>query len=85
MKWDEIDGKVGSAEMLHAAEWKLIAEIDERKNVSYTMSSDQHQKNFKPKPVPWSKKFPHTGEQPLCGPLKFEMYFFPRRAVDLGE
>ena len=83
MQWDDIDGRVRSVEMLHAAEWKLIAEIDERKNVRYTMSSDQHQKNFKPKPVPWSKKFPRTGEGPLCGPLKFEMYFFPRRAVDL--
>ena len=85
MKWGEIDGKVGSAEMLHAAEWKLIAEIDEGKNVSYTMSSDQHQANFNLKPVPWSKKFQPTTDQPLCGPLKFEMYFFPRRAIDLGE
>ena len=85
MKWDEIDGKVGSAEMLNAAEWKLIAEIDEKRNVSYIMSSDQHQKEFKPKPVPWSKQFPRTSKEPLCGPLKFEMYFFPRRAVDLGE
>ena len=85
MKWGEIDGKVGSAEMLHAAEWKLIAEIDEGRNVSYTMSSDQHQVDFNLKPVPWSKKFQPTTDQPLCGPLKFEMYFFPRRAIDLGE
>ena len=85
MKWGEIDGKVGSAEMLHAAEWKLIAEIDEDRNVSYTMSSDQHQADFNLKPVPWSKKFQPTTDQPLCGPLKFEMYFFPRRAIDLGE
>ena len=85
MKWVEIDGKVGSAEMLHAAEWKLIAEIDEGRNVSYTMSSDQHQADFNLKPVPWSKKFQPTTDQPLCGPLKFEMYFFPRRAIDLGE
>ena len=85
MKWGEIDGKVGSAEMLHAAEWKLIAKLDEERNVSYTMSSDQHEKKFELKPVPWSKKFHHTTEQPLCGPLKFEMYFFPRKSVDLGE
>ena len=85
MKWDEIDGKVGSAEMLNAAEWKLIAEFNEEKNVSYTMSSDQHQENFKHGPFSWSENFRHTNEQPLCGPLKFEMYFFPRRPVDLGE
>ena len=85
MKWAEIDGKIGSAEMLDAAEWKLIAEFDEERNVSYTMSSDRHEKNFKLKPVPWSEKFHHTTEQPLCGPLKFEMYFFPRKSVDLGE
>ena len=85
MKWAEIDGKVGSAEMLNAAEWKLIAEFDEEKNVSYTMSSDQHQENFKHGPFSWSENFRHTNEQPLCGPLKFEMYFFPRRPVDLGE
>ena len=85
MKWDEIDGKVGSVEMLNAAEWRLIAEFDEEKNVSYTMSSDQHQENFKHGPFSWSENFRHTNEQPLCGPLKFEMYFFPRRPVDLGE
>ena len=85
MKWEEIDGKVGSADLLHAAEWKLIAEIDEGRNVSYTMSSDQHETNFELKPVSWSKKFPRESEGPLCGPLKFEMYFFPRRPVDLGE
>ena len=85
MKWDEIDGKVDPAEMLHAAEWKLIAEFDEEKNVSYTMSSDQHQENFKHGPFPWSENFRHINEQPLCGPLKFEMYFFPRRPIDLGE
>ena len=85
MKWDEIDGKVGSAEMLNAAEWRLIAEFDEEKNVSYTMSSDQHQENFKHGPFSWSENFRHTNEQPFCGPLKFEMYFFPRRPVDLGE
>ena len=85
MRWAEIDGKVGSADMLHAAEWKLIAKIDEGRNVSYTMSSDQHQTNFNLEPVPWSKKFPRTGEGPLCGPLKFEMYFFPRRAVHLDR
>ena len=85
MKWAEIDGKVGSAEMLDAAEWKLIAKFDEKRYVSYTMSSDQHEKNFELKPVSWSKKFRHTTEQPLCGPLKFEMYFFPRKSVDLGE
>ena len=85
MKWDEIDGKVGSAEMLDAAEWKLIAEIDEGGNVSYTMSSDRHPADFKLEPVSWSKKFPRESEGPFCGPLKFEMYFFPRRPVDLGE
>ena len=85
MKWDGIDGKVGSAEMLDAAEWKLIAEIDEEKNVSYTMSSDKHKENFKQGPFPWSETFHQTTEKPLCGPLKFEMYFFPRRPIDLGE
>ena len=85
MKWDEIDGKVGSAEMLHAAEWKLIAKFDEERNVSYAMSSDQYQEDFKHGPFPWSENFRHTNEQPLCGPLKFEMYFFPRRPIDLGE
>ena len=85
MKWDEIDGKVGSAEMLNAAEWKLIAEINDERNVSYTMSSDRHPEEFKSELVTWSKKFPRTGDGPLCGPLKFEMYFFPRRAIELGE
>ena len=57
MKWEDVDGKVGSAEMLNAAEWKLVAEIDEGGNVSYIMSSDQHKEDFKLKPTPWSEKF----------------------------
>ena len=81
----EIDGKIDAAEMLDAAEWKLIAEIDEGRNVSYTMSSDRHPADFKLEPVSWSKKFPRESEGPFCGPLKFEMYFFPRRPVDLGQ
>ena len=85
MKWTEIDGKVGSAEILNAAEWKLIAEFNKESNVSYSMSSDRHKKNFELKPVLWSEKFNHITEQPLCGPLRFEMYFFLRKAVDLGE
>ena len=31
-------------EMLDVAEWKLIAKFDEKRHVSYTMSSDQHEK-----------------------------------------
>ena len=85
MKWEDVDGKVGSAEMLNAAEWKLVAEIDEGGNVSYIMSSDQHKEDFKLKPTPWSEKFRRADEQPLCGPLKFEMYFFPRKRVDLED
>ena len=49
------------------------------------MSSDQHKEDFKLKPTPWSEKFRRADEQPLCGPLKFEMYFFPRKRVDLED
>lgn len=78
MNWSEVDGQVGSAYMLQAAEWKLEAEIDDEGDVSYIMSSNQHEEVFKLDPTAWEKR-------PQCGPVKFEMYFFARRKVNVDD
>jgi signal transduction histidine kinase len=86
LKLDNIDGKVGSESMLHAAEWKLVSEIDEEGRVSRTMSSPQYETVFKTVPTPWNELFrPARDVMPQCGPLKFEMYFFPRKEIRLED
>lgn len=83
--WQDVDGSVGSAETLEAAEWKLVARIDEEWNVSYVMSSSQYSKVFEFKPTPWKEVVRDRDDHPRCGPLTFELYFFSRRKMDLGD
>ncbi|MFN8453314.1 MAG: ATP-binding protein [Anaerolineae bacterium] len=84
MKWADIDGKIGSEYMLQAAEWKLLSIIDEDGNVSHVMSSDQYRVKFEFQQTPWKEVFPKFRYQfPLCGPLRLEVYFFPRREVTI--
>lgn len=82
MQWTEIDGKVGSTEMLSASEWSLVAKIHEDGNVSYRVSSTQYNRTFDQGPIPWYEVLRTRYAKPQCGPLTFEMYFFPRRGVD---
>ena len=36
-------------------------------------------------PLPWSEMFKDRASSPRCGSLRFEMYFYPRQEVDLGD
>ncbi len=86
MRWDEVDGRVGAEEMLHAAEWKLVSEIDGKGHVRHIMSSPQYEETFDSGSKPWGDVFQKArSTKPHCGPLRFEMYFFPRRKVSLGD
>lgn len=86
MNWNEIDGEVGSEYMLQAAEWRLEAELDENGQISYFMSSPRYPETFDLSPTPWQERFrKSTKQQPLCGALRFEMYFFLRTSVTLAE
>lgn len=86
MNWNEIDGKVGSEYMLQVAEWRLEAELDENGQVSYFLSSPKYPETFELPPTPWQESFPKsTRQHPLCGTLRFEMYFFLRSPVTLAE
>jgi signal transduction histidine kinase len=84
MNWNEIDGKVGSEYMLQVAEWRLEAELDENGQLSYFLSSPKYSERFEFPATPWEERFPKS-TKPLCGALRFEMYFFLRRAVTLAD
>ena len=85
MNWDNVDGEVRSSEMLIAAEWKLLAKIDNKNRITYSTFSPKHEEVYKFGPTPWSKKFRDMSEYPRCGPLKFEMYFFSRREAGMKK
>jgi signal transduction histidine kinase len=86
MNCREIDGEVRSAEVLAGAEWKLFAEIRDDGTLRRLMTSSQHEVTFEDGPFSWQDMF-HGADRPvpLCGPLEFEMYFFPRRRVELED
>ena len=83
---EQIDGVINSDYMLDAAEWTLIANLDKDSNIKYTMSSTLHNKNFVLEATLWSEKFKKAkNKTPICGPLEFRMYFFPRRDVETDD
>jgi len=75
----DIDGRVGSEELLEAAEWQMVSGITPE-GVIYHVMTHREGAEFKFS-EPWKKVFPKRGTLPRCGPLKFEVYFFPRVAV----
>lgn len=84
MGWD-VDGQVGSREMLRAAEWKLTSQLQQTQSgiyiVDHVMSSAPGKPEFKFS-QPWPEIFRQKeNQQPQCGPVEFEMYFYPRRDV----
>ncbi len=70
----EINGPVTADEIIKGAEWKVTANLTADGMITFTVFSerfsvDQHVSH------PWASFFEG---KPLCGPLRFEMYFFPR-------
>ncbi len=84
--WTDIDGPVEVPEfLLDAAQWKVVAMIDDHGRVEILMSSKHHPVQFHIGPLEWSERFPELGKCPHCGPLRFEFYFFPRKSAELGD
>lgn len=87
---EKLDGvvKVPSF-VLDAANWKVTASIslseDSTSNVEIRMQSEQHETEYHLKPVPWKEWVRDGSEQPLCGPLEMEFYYFPREKTFAGE
>lgn len=85
LNWTDIDGRIGSGKLLEVAEWKVAAEIQKDGQIKYVVSSLQHNKKFELGPISWDQRFQTKDHQPYCGPLTFEVYFFPRRSVDFQD
>jgi len=86
MDWRQLDGVISPSDMLIAAEWQLVAEIGEDGSVAYRMFSSHYEKQYELSRTPWEHRFKKTKSAlPRCGPLRFEMYFYPRKTVELGD
>ncbi len=81
-----IDGKIGSEYMLQAADWIVEANILDDGKLSYSMISHSSSTKYELQPTPWKERFKDAVvEAPRCGPLRFELYFFPRKEVTVSD
>jgi signal transduction histidine kinase len=86
LRLPSLDGVVETPRsLLHAAQWRVTASIDEDGSVRMRMASERHNRVYEDGPTQWENRFPGSGATPQCGPLRFEFYFFPRRAATLGD
>jgi signal transduction histidine kinase len=86
MNWRSVDGRVQTpSSLLGAAQWKVVAQIKDDNSVHMRMESGHHNRIYEEGPVMWEERFPGWGIKPFCGSLRFEFYFFPRKATTLGE
>ena len=85
-KWPELEGSVVTQEpLLNLAMWKVTAALAEDATVTISMTSERHAERFDLEPTKWSDFVKKQGALPLCGPLRFEFYFFLRRDTQLGS
>ena len=86
MSWSSADGLVMTpSTLLSAAQWKVVASINDDGSVMMRMDSSHHGRVYKEGPIEWAKRFPEWGTHSHCGPLRFEFYFFPRKTTTLGN
>ena len=86
MTWQGIDGPIASpAAVLSAANWKVVATLDDTDRMEIHMSSQRHETEYHFKPEPWSDAVKKMGDRPRCGPLRMEFYVFVRGRNDLSE
>jgi hypothetical protein len=71
--------------VLQAANWKVVATIDDEDCVEITMTSSQHDTAYHQKSVSWSEWQKGAGSKSSCGPMRFEFYYFPRKEASVGE
>lgn len=83
--WENIDGLVAvPAVLLEAANWKLVATLDDEDRVEIRLTSQRHETEYHLKPVVWSEAIKKMGVKPLCGPVQMELYFFVRKDAELA-
>ena len=86
MGWSDIDGPIAlPAAVLKAANWKVVATLDDADQMEIQMSSQRHDTEYRFKPEPWSEAVKKMGDKPRCGPLRMEFYVFIRSNNDLSE
>ncbi len=86
MSWRSVDGPVKTPmSLLEAAQWKMVASINDDNIVQMRMESAHHKRVYEEPPVAWEKRFPGWGAKPYCGALRFEFYFFPRKTTTFGD
>jgi len=80
LKLTGLDGRITSEEMLEAADWKLVSTLDEKGQINHEMLSRSGARfNFTGL---WPEVFKKDKDVlPSCGPIRFEMYFYPRESV----
>jgi signal transduction histidine kinase len=83
--YKNLDGPVSIPQpLLDAANWKVVATLEEDGQMEIQMTSPRHEMGYFMKPTPWSEAIKRQGIQPLCGPLRMEFYFFVRRDAELA-
>lgn len=83
--WEDLDGPVTIPKpLLDAANWKVVATLDDEDRVEITMSSHRHETEYHLKPTLWNEAIKKQGIRSHCGPLRMEFYFFVRREAELA-
>lgn len=86
MGWKSVDGPVTVPKfVLNAATWKVVAKINPAGSVTINMTSPQHDAVYRFKKTKWADFAKGLDEDPACGPLRFEFYYFPRKETALAE
>ncbi len=83
--WKDLNGPVTIQKpLLDAANWKVVATLDDENRIEIQMASLRHETEYHLKPTPWNEAIKKQGVCPHCGPLRMEFYFFVRRDVELA-
>lgn len=84
--WEHLDGSVMVQEpLLDAANWKVVATLDDEHRMEIRMTSARHETEYHFKPTHWSDAIKKQGNHPKCGPVRMEFYFFIRRDAELAK
>jgi signal transduction histidine kinase len=84
--WKDLDGPVTIQKpLLDAANWKVVATLNDEDMMEIQMTSLRHETEYHLKPTLWSEAIKKQGIRPHCGPLRMEFYFFVRRDAELAN
>lgn len=83
-EWPDLEGSVSIQKpLLEAANWKVVATLDDADQIEITMSSPRHETEYHLRPTTWNNAIKKQGTHSHCGPLRMEFYFFVRRDAEL--